>query len=199
MVAFLKADLQVRSYSDYLRVVWEGEKEDSMELPRGLRGQTTDNASKLQATILVPLQKLKGNQPASKIPAVHFAHFEEEDAGRDKDEESNDPGGIQGVTKEFMVHFARVVKDAQVEEKHCYPCSSTENFICNCLLIKTEGKHTVKQQGGTALKKGAQTPPGNSQHTEEPPDRGSKGIKPSQQTLLESRPLLMLAWSQKHR
>ena len=33
MVAYLKAGLQVRTYSDYLRATWEAEKEDSIELP----------------------------------------------------------------------------------------------------------------------------------------------------------------------
>ena len=47
MVAYLKAGPQERTYSDYLRAAWEVEKEDSMELPRGPRAQTTDNAPKL--------------------------------------------------------------------------------------------------------------------------------------------------------
>ena len=42
MVAYLKAGLQVRTYSDYLRATWEAEKEDSIELPWGPRTQTTD-------------------------------------------------------------------------------------------------------------------------------------------------------------
>ena len=33
MVAYLKAGLQVRTYSDYLRATQEAEKEDSIELP----------------------------------------------------------------------------------------------------------------------------------------------------------------------
>ena len=33
MVAYLKAGLQVRTYSDYLRATREAEKEDSIELP----------------------------------------------------------------------------------------------------------------------------------------------------------------------
>ena len=33
MVAYLKAGLQVRMYSDYLRATWEAEKETSIELP----------------------------------------------------------------------------------------------------------------------------------------------------------------------
>ena len=66
-----------------------------------------------------------------------LAHLEEEDAGNGKDPESDDPGGIEGVTEEFMVHLARAVKDAQADEKQCYHCSSTEHFICNWPLVKT--------------------------------------------------------------
>ena len=54
------------------------------------------------------------------MPVVWLAHLEEEDARRDEDKESNDPTGIEGVTKEFIVCLARAVKDAQVEEKCCY-------------------------------------------------------------------------------
>ena len=129
MVPYLKARPQVRTYSDYLRAVWEVEKEDSMDLPRGPRAQTTDNAPKLQATSFFPLQKLKGNQLTSKTPAVHLVHLEEIDTWRDKDEENDDPGRIKGVTKEFMVHLARALKDTQAEEKCCYHCSSPEHLV----------------------------------------------------------------------
>ena len=160
MVAYLKAGPQVRTYSDYLRAAQEAEKEDSMELPRGLRAHTTDNAPKLWATSFFPLQKLKGNQPTSKTLAVHLAHLEEEDARRNEDKESNNPGRIEGVTGEFMVHLARVVKDAHAEEKCCYHCSSPEHFICNCPLIKTLRENTqLNGKEGMALKKGTWTPP----------------------------------------
>ena len=101
MVAYLKAGMQVRTDSDYLRAVQEAEKEDSMELPRGPRAQITDNAPKPQATSFFPLQKLKGNQPTSKSPAVWLVHLEEEDAMRDKDKESDDPHVIEGVTRVY--------------------------------------------------------------------------------------------------
>ena len=93
------------------------------------------------------------------MPAVHLAHLEEEDVGSDKEKESDDPGGIKGVTEEFMVCLARAVKDAQVEEECCYHCSSPKHFICNCLLVKTLREST--QLNGwerMASKKGAQTP-----------------------------------------
>ena len=73
--------------------------------------------------------------------------------------ESDNRGGIEGVTKDFMVHLARAVKDTQVEEKHCYHCSSPEHFICNCLLIKTLRENAqLNGKEGTVSKKGAQTP-----------------------------------------
>ena len=46
MVAYLKAGLQVRTYSGYLRAAQEVEKEDSMEMPRCPRAPITDNAPK---------------------------------------------------------------------------------------------------------------------------------------------------------
>ena len=99
MVAYLKAGPQVRTYSDYLRAAREAEKEDSIELPWGPRTQNTDGAPKPRTTSFVPLRKLKGNQPLLKMPAVCLAHLEEEDAGEGKDPESDDPSGIEGVTR----------------------------------------------------------------------------------------------------
>ena len=52
-----------------------------------------------------------------KKPAMCLTQLEEEDADDGKDPESNDPEGIDGVTKEFMFRLARAVKDAQVDEK----------------------------------------------------------------------------------
>ena len=137
MVAYLKAGLQVRTYSDYLRAAWEAKKEDSIELPWGPRTQMTNNLPKPRTTSFFPLRKLKGNQPIVKKPAVCLVQLEEEDAGDDEDQESDDPNWIKGVMEEFMVCLARAVKDAQAHEKCCYHCSSPEHFICNCLLIKT--------------------------------------------------------------
>ena len=103
-----------------------------------------------------PLQKHKGNQLAPKAPAVHLAHLEEEGIRGDED----DPDGIDGITKEFMVHLARAVKDAQTEEKHCYHCSSPEHFICNYPLMKTlREKPHINGKEGTASKKGTHTSP----------------------------------------
>ena len=136
MVAYMKVGPQVRKYSDYLRATHEAEKEDSIELPQGLRTQITDGPPKPRTTSFFPLKKLKGNQSLLKKPAVHLAHLEEEDASDDEDQESDGLSGIEGVTEEFMVCLTRVVKDAQADEKCCYHCSSLEHFIYNCPLVK---------------------------------------------------------------
>ena len=129
MVAYLKAGLQVRTYSDYLRAAtWEAKKEESMELTQGPRTQATNSPPKSRATSFFPLRKLKGNQPILKKPAVHLVHLEEEDASGNEDQESDNPSRIEGVMEEFMVCLARAIKDAQADEKHCYHCSSMEHF-----------------------------------------------------------------------
>ena len=114
---------------------------------------------------------------------MHLVHLEEEDARSNEDKESDDPGRIEGVTKEFMVHFARAVKDIQMEEMHFYHCSSLEHFICNCPLIKTLRENTqLNGKEERVLKKGAQTPLTTVNTSKNPPDGGSQGIKPPQQT-----------------
>ena len=173
MVAYLKASLQEKTYSDYLQATREAEKEDSMELSQS---QATDNSAKPRATSFFPLQKLKGIQPAVKTLAMHLASLEEESAKKDKEVVSKDPGGIDRVTKEFMVHLVRAVNGTQMEEKHCYHCSSLEHFIHNFPLVKALGVKTFKLQGGDVTKEGSLGPPDESDYTQDPPGRGSQGI-----------------------
>ena len=159
MVAYLKVGPQVRMYSDYLRAAREAEKEDSIELSQSSRFQMTDGPSKLRTTSFFPLRKLKGNQPLSKNPAVCLAQLEEEDVDNSEDLESDDPGGIEGVTEEFIIQLGRVVKDAQTDKKHCYHCSSPEHFTHNCPLMKTaRDKRQLNGKEGTAMMKGAWAP-----------------------------------------
>ena len=160
MVANLKAGPQVRMYLDYLRAAREAEKEDSIELSRSSRSQLTDGLSKPRTTSFFPLRKLKGSQPFPKKPAVQLAQLDEEDADDDEDPGSDDPDGIKGVTKDFMVQLARAVKDAQMDEKCCYHCSSSKHFICNCPLMKTaRDKKQLNGKEGMAKTKGVSTPP----------------------------------------
>ena len=106
---------------------------------------------------------------------MYLAHLEEEDAGDGEDPKSDDPSGIEGVTKEFMVQLARVVKDAQADEKCCYHCSSLEHFICNCLLVKTSWeKKQLNRKEEMAMMKGAQTPPTMTSATKSPQTEASE-------------------------
>ena len=159
MVAYLKVGPQVRTYSDYLRATREAKKEDSIELSHSPRVPATDGPSKPRATSFFPLRKLKGSQPFTKKPAICLAQLEEEGTEDSKDPESDDPDGINGVNEEFMVWLARAVKDAQMDEKHCYHCSSPEHFISNCPLMKTaRDKKQLNGKEGMAMVKGAWTP-----------------------------------------
>ena len=49
--------------------------------------------------------------------------LDEEDTDDGEDPESNEPDRIKGVMEDFMVWLARAVKDAEMDEKHCYHCS----------------------------------------------------------------------------
>ena len=90
-----------------------------------------------------------------------MAHLEEESTNKEEGIESEDPNGIEGVTKEFIVHLAGAVKEAQQEEKCCYHCSSPEHFIRDCLLVKASRTDPhLKCKEGMAPKKGVWAPPG---------------------------------------
>ena len=103
--------------------------------------------------------KLKGTQPTVKTPALCLAHLEEESAKKDKEVQSEDPDGINGITEELMVHLVRAVKDTQMEEKFCCHCSSLEHFICDCPFVKALGvKLHLNCKEGMAPKKGAWAP-----------------------------------------
>ena len=156
MVAYLKASLHEKTYSNYFWAAREVEKEDSMELFQSPRNQAIDNTAKPKTTSFFPLQKLKRNQPVPKTAAVHLAHLEEESSKRDEEAKSKDPDSINGVTEESMVHLARAVKDAQVEKKCCYYCNSLEHFICDCPLVRASRENMeLNCKEGMASKKGA--------------------------------------------
>ena len=114
---------------------------------------------------------------------MQLAQLEEEGADDDEDPESDDPDGIEGVTEEFLVWLARVVKDAQMDEKHCYHCSSPEHFICNCPLMKTtRDKKQLNGKEGMAMMKGALDPSNHYECHKEPPEGGSGSVKTTLQT-----------------
>ena len=155
MVVYLKASANGKMYPDYLRAAREAEKEEALEPSHS---QTADKPSKPKAMSFLPLQKLKGTQP-TKTPTVRAVHLEEEGSNEEADAVSEDLDGIHGMMAEFIVCLARVLKEAQQEEKCHYHCSSKEHFISECLLVKASRSAAhLNQKEGTAPEKGAQTP-----------------------------------------
>ena len=76
-----------------------------------------------------------------------------------------------------MVCLVRAVKDAQVEEKCCYHCSSLEHFICNCLLVRAlRANMQLNCKEGMASKKGSPGPSDESDHAQNPPGGDPQGI-----------------------
>ena len=89
---------------------------------------------------------------------------------------------FMGVTEEFMVQLARAVKDAQMDERHCYHCSSPEHFIRNCPLMRTaRDKKQLNGKEGMVMAKGAWTPPKAMNAVKSPREGGSGGIGSSPQ------------------
>ena len=155
MVAYLKVSANEKTYSIYLWVVREAEKEEVFEPSFS---QTPDKPSKPKVMSFFPLHKLKGTQP-TKTPAMRAVHLEEEGSSKEAGAKSKDPDRINGVTEEFIIHLARVVKEAQKDKKCCYHCSSMKHFIHECLLVKASRLAThLNQMERMAPKKGAWTP-----------------------------------------
>ena len=199
MVAYLKASPHEKTYSDYLQAAREAEKEECMELSQNPCSQMINNTAKSKATSFFPLWKLKGNQPVSKMPAVHLAHLEEESTEREDKDKTKDPYGIDGVTEEFMVHLAWAMKDTQAEEMHCYHCSSPKHFIHDCPVVRASKKNMqLNHKEGMASRKGAQTPQMKMTMPKNPRRRFPRCNTTQADSLLESRPLSALVWGQKH-
>ena len=124
-----------------------------------------------------PLQKVKGTHP-TKTPAVQVAHLEEECANKEEGTESKEPDGIKGVTKEFIVHLARAVKDTLQEEKHCYHCTSMKHFIRDCPLLKASRMGLAfKLKGGDGTEEGSLGPSRKGGYAEGAPRQDAQGIK----------------------
>ena len=136
MTAYLKASTNEKTYSNYLWVAREAEKEEAMEPSHN---QTADNQSKPKLMAWV-------------------VHLEQDSADKGESPESDDPNGIKGMMEEFIVHLACAVKEAQQNEKHCYHCSSLEHFICECQLVKSSRSTTHLNQKEMAPETGAWTP-----------------------------------------
>ena len=74
-----------------------------------------------------------------------------------------------------MVQLARAVKDAQMDERHCYHCSSPEHFICNCPLMKTaRDKKQLNRKKGTVIAKGSPDHSKSNKCHKEPPKKAQE-------------------------
>ena len=151
MVAYLKASSKEKTYLDYLPEVQEAEKEEAMEPTCNL---TVASTSKPKVMSFFPLQKHKGSQP-TMTPCAWVVHLEEESTNQDEGAEGEDPDGIKGITKEFILCLARAVKDAQQEGKHYYHCNSPDHFICECPLVVASRKDTFKSEREDSTKEGS--------------------------------------------
>ena len=99
MVAYLKATTNKNAYSDYLQVVLEAEKEETIETSCSW---VTASTSKPRATSFFPLWKLKGSQPAITL-SVPMVHLEENSTDEEEGINSEEPDGIRGMTEELIV------------------------------------------------------------------------------------------------
>ena len=146
-----------KMYFDYLQIAWEAKKEEAMEAPHN---PAMASISKHRVMSFFLLWKLKGSQPAM-TPSTWVAHLEEESTNKEEYINGKDPGGIEGIIKEFIVCLARAVKDAQQAEKCCYHCGSPDHFICNCpLVVGSRADLPLNKGEGTAPKKGVWAPQG---------------------------------------
>ena len=102
MVAYLKTSTNEKTYSHYLWAVREAKTEEAMEPSCS---QAADSTCKPMVMSFFPLQKMKGTQPA-RSPAVWVVHLEEDSTDKKEGTKSEDPNGIEGMTKEFIVHLA---------------------------------------------------------------------------------------------
>ena len=107
MVAYMKASINEKMYSNYLQAAREAEKEEAMEpIPCSQTGLLIQ--PKLKVMSFFPLQKLKGTQP-TKIPCCKGGAFGRRWQFQRKGQvlKSEDPDGINGMTEEFIVHLAQ--------------------------------------------------------------------------------------------
>ena len=153
-MAYLKASGNKKTYSDYLWVVQEAEMEEVME-PSCNPPMAT--ANKPWAMSFFPLQKLKGSQPAM-TPSTWVAHLEEEGTNKEECIDSKDPNGIKGVTKEFIVHPARAVKDDQQEEEVLLPLQESGSLYLRLLVVASRKELHLNQKEGMAPKKRTKAP-----------------------------------------
>ena len=186
MVAYLKAIADEKSYSDYLWAAQEA-KEEAMETSQS---SATASTSKPKVISFFPLWKLKGSQ-LTIIPSARVAHLKEKSANEEEGVDGEGPDGIKGMTKEFIIHLARAVKDAQQTEKCHYHCDSPDHFIHDCQqLVEMKADAPLNQKGGTVMRKGGQAPQGKMVMPKVPQDGVPKAWHQTQTPFLNPDPFI---------
>ena len=104
-------------------------------------------------------------------------------ANKEEGTESKDPNGIEGITKEFIVHLARAVKDAQQEENivTTVAAQSTLSEIVHWWRHLESDLH-FNQNEGIVPKKGDLGPSRKGDYTEGTPRWDTQGLKHHTQT-----------------
>ena len=173
-VAYLKASLHKKTYSDYLQAVREAEREESMELSRNPCSQAIGNTAKPKTTGFFTLQK-QGNQPVSKMATMHLVLL-----GRGK----HWKGWRSGKWRPWQYGWGyRRVHGAPC--KGCEGCPSGEEALLSLQQPQAlypwltaseslERKYAVKLQRGTASQEGSPDPSDEDNNAQEPQEEVPK-------------------------
>ena len=139
MVAYLKASINKKTYSDYLFAVREAEKEQAMEPSHS---QTTDNTSKPKVTSFF----------------LCVVHLEEEGSNKEGGTETEDHNGIEGVTEEFILHLTSRRRNAAT-------IAAVWNILSVMHIDKgIQNSHPFKPKGGDSAREGS--PDSSSQNSQ---------------------------------
>ena len=95
MVAYLKASVNEKMYSEHLQVAREAKKEEAVESSNIL---ATVSTSKPYVTSFFPQWKLKSSKPPMAL-SMEVAHLEEKSVNEEEDVNGDDPDGIKGITR----------------------------------------------------------------------------------------------------
>ena len=197
MVAYLKASPQEKTYSDYLWAAREVEKEDSTELSQSTQNQKPITQPNLGWLVSSPCGSLRGPSWHLKHPPCTWHTWKRRVPRRTKKWKMRIPMVSTESLRSFTVHLAGARKDAQVEEKCCYHCSSLEHFICDFLLVRAlRANMQLNCKEGMVPKKGVQAPQTKATIPKTPRRRPPRHRTMHSDSLLESWSLSVLVQGQ---
>ena len=99
-----------------------------------------------------------------------MVQIEEKSANEEESINNENPDGIRGMREDFIVHLARIAKDTQQMEKHCYHCDNPNHFVYDCpQLARKEGRYVFKPERGDGTKERRMSPSRKDSHAEGAP------------------------------